>query len=304
VLRRNRFFDNYRRGVMLFAVPDATVCGPVIGSTTPVPGCDPMTTSTSFDNSFYENLMGIAPSGAAAPNGVDFWWDSFPGNTGNCWWGNEGVGPLGVTSSPPVLPDCLGGSTPALSVGTGYLPNEAELVGCLAGFETGGYPNGDQRLCDWTITPAKPGAKARASASAAGGSLIARERQRHFVSLCSALPDSRTCAPFVPDAGALARGKRSPKAKLTGKWARRPLGLYTCADWRKASPRLKRGLLARLAHFTGGEVHGDRLAGYGTVLRDRSARRLFAGQCRGRSHRSFALYKLYGQAAGFAGVRP
>ena len=23
------------------------------------------------------------------PNGVDFWWDAFPGNTGNCWWGNK-----------------------------------------------------------------------------------------------------------------------------------------------------------------------------------------------------------------------
>jgi len=28
VLRRNRFYDNYRRGVMLFAAPDVTVCGP------------------------------------------------------------------------------------------------------------------------------------------------------------------------------------------------------------------------------------------------------------------------------------
>lgn len=47
VLRRNRFYDNRRRGVMLFAAPDATICGPVVGSSTPVPGCDPARSSTS-----------------------------------------------------------------------------------------------------------------------------------------------------------------------------------------------------------------------------------------------------------------
>ena len=88
VLRRNHFYDNYRRGVMLFAVPDATVCGPVVGSTTPVPGCDPAKISTSYNNSFTANVMGVAPDGAVQPNGTDFWWDAFPGNTGNCWWGN------------------------------------------------------------------------------------------------------------------------------------------------------------------------------------------------------------------------
>ena len=36
----NHFYDNWRRGAMLFAVPDALVCGPPpMGSSTPVPGC-------------------------------------------------------------------------------------------------------------------------------------------------------------------------------------------------------------------------------------------------------------------------
>ena len=48
LLRRNHFYDNYRRGVMLFSAPDMFVCGPVVGSTTPVPGCDPAKVSTSY----------------------------------------------------------------------------------------------------------------------------------------------------------------------------------------------------------------------------------------------------------------
>ena len=96
----NHFYDNWRRGLMLFGVPDATVCGPTIGSTTPVPGCDPTTTSTSYDNRFHDNVMGVSPAGKQQPNGLDFWWDNFPGNTGNCWWDNTGADGGAVTSSP------------------------------------------------------------------------------------------------------------------------------------------------------------------------------------------------------------
>jgi hypothetical protein len=304
VLRNNRFYDNYRRGVMLFAVPDATVCGPVLGSTTPVPGCDPLKTTTSYDNRFHDNQMGVSPAGLVRPNGVDFWWDSFPGNTGNCWWGNTGATGGAATSSPPVLPDCLGGSVPALSVGTGYAPNEAELVACLAGFETGGYPHGDQRLCDWTRTPARPAASGRRAPGAS--SAIVRARRRHLAAMCTALPGNHTCAPVATAARAAGAKARRTPAKVTfeGAWARRPLGLYTCRDWRRAGPIMKRRLLARLARWTGGPVHGDALMGYGTVLKDRHARRLFDAECGHRYARAFLLYKVYGQAAGFAGVAP
>jgi len=67
---------------MLFAVPDATVCGPLIG--TPVTGC-----STTARRPRMQQLLrqrdGIAPT-QCQTHGVDFWWDSFPGNTGNCWY--------------------------------------------------------------------------------------------------------------------------------------------------------------------------------------------------------------------------
>jgi hypothetical protein len=303
VLRRNRFFDNYRRGVMLFSAPDVFVCGPVVGSSTPVPGCDPAKVSTSYNNSFTKNVMGIAPGGKAAPNGTDFWWDDFAGNTGNCWWDNLAAPGRAVTSSPPLLPDCAGGTNPSLSVGTSYLPNEAELTGCLVGFETGGYPNGDQNLCDWTKTPGKPG-DARAAAVTAGGSAIALQRQREFIALCGAMAQSHTCAPFAaPGASAApAATAPAPAASFEGAWARRPLGLYTCRDWRGASASLRTRLLARLSRFTGGPVEGDALIGYGTVLDDTRAAALFDSRCAPPYARSFALYKLYGAAAAFAGT--
>ena len=67
VVRFNHFYDNWRRGTMLFAAPDATICGPAIG--TPVTGCDPSKVSTSYDNRFYGNVMGVAPDGKVMPNG-------------------------------------------------------------------------------------------------------------------------------------------------------------------------------------------------------------------------------------------
>jgi hypothetical protein len=302
VVRRNHFYDNYRRGIMLFSAPDMFVCGPVVGSSTPVPGCDPTKTSTSYNNSFTDNFMGIAPDGRTALNGTDFWWDDYLGNTGNCWWGNHAAPGHSVTTSPLLLPDCSNGTDPSSSIGTSYLPNEAELTGCLVGFETDGYPNGNSTLCDWTKTPAKPGGGQAAGAD----SEIARQRRLEFLALCDAMPAGRTCAPFTGAAPAAppSVGASAVPVSFEGAWARRPLGLYTCATWRSASPALRTRLLARLRLFTGGAIEGDRLLGYGTVLPDARATALFDSRCASRSARRFMLYKLYGAAAAFAGVAP
>src|SRR4051794_22171270 len=96
VIRNNRFWNNWRRGTMIFAVPDAFVCD---DPQVQVPGCDPSKTSTSYNNSFHDNLMGIAPNGSHQPNGQDFWWSSWPGTTGNCWYANRSYKP--ITSEPP-----------------------------------------------------------------------------------------------------------------------------------------------------------------------------------------------------------
>ena len=74
VVRNNRFYDNWRRGAMLFQVPDQFVCD---DPNNQVAGCDPTATvpATSYRNQFYDNKMGVAPDGSAQRNGVDFWWD-------------------------------------------------------------------------------------------------------------------------------------------------------------------------------------------------------------------------------------
>ena len=76
-VRNNRIWDNWRRGTMLFAVPDSLICGPAADGNEQA-GCDSGSFSTSYDNRYYGNVMGTAPDGAPAPNGTDFWWDNFP----------------------------------------------------------------------------------------------------------------------------------------------------------------------------------------------------------------------------------
>ncbi|MDT4917845.1 MAG: hypothetical protein QOH89_2545 [Pseudonocardiales bacterium] len=149
VVRYNRFWNNWRRGMMLFAVPDATVCGPgPLASNPPVDGCNPLKFSTSYRNKIYGNTMGIAPNGTRSRNGVDFWWDSFPTNTGNCWTNNHAAPFKRVTTSPPLLPNCV--LLPSIGVGS---TNEAELLVCFASTTVAEY---DPTLCPWFTTPAKP----------------------------------------------------------------------------------------------------------------------------------------------------
>jgi hypothetical protein len=157
ILRNNRFWDNWRRGVMLFAVPDVFVCGPSTDNVQS--GCNPngsVDSSTSHRNSFHDNIMGVAPGGQVLPNGLDFWWDNWPTNTANCWFSNTPAPGEQITTSPSSLPNCDNGQNPSSSVGTGPDPeNESELVRCLLGLETGG--GYDPTTCPWFNTPPKPG---------------------------------------------------------------------------------------------------------------------------------------------------
>ncbi len=150
VVRNNRFYDNWRRGAMLYAVPNEVICGPGVGQ--PVTGCDPSQFSTSYDNQFHDNVMGVAPDGSVQPNGQDFWWDGYPGNRGNCWFANSTASGRSLHNSPSSLPDCAGGTAPTFSIGTGS-SNESELTGCFAAQSGGGY---DSTSCPWFTTPAKP----------------------------------------------------------------------------------------------------------------------------------------------------
>jgi hypothetical protein len=160
VVRNNHFYDNWRRGTMVFAVPDQVVCGPAGIDPTLLAGCNPAAVppSTSYRNQFYGNVMGRSPGGTVQPNGTgdvttgrtDFWWDQYLGNTGNCWHDNTGKDgtPLGVTSTPPapLLPSKCDSS----SIGTIGPAQEPELLNCLADIEF------DTSSCPWFTTPSKP----------------------------------------------------------------------------------------------------------------------------------------------------
>jgi hypothetical protein len=160
IVRNNHFWDNWRRGTMLFSVPDQFVCGPAGVDPALLAGCDPakVPPSTSYNNEFYGNVMGQAPDGTKARNGLDFWWDSYPSNTGNCWHDNTGVdGDRASLTSFPLQSPVEGASVPgflpedcASSVGTGGPTQEAELLGCFASFTF------DADTCDWFATPPKP----------------------------------------------------------------------------------------------------------------------------------------------------
>jgi len=153
-VRNNRFWDNWRRGTMVFAVPDALVCGPAAGGNEQA-GCNPLLISTSHRNRHYGNVMGRNLAGQADPNGVDFWWDSFVGNRHNCWYDNTGKNgtAASVTSSPPPLLLPRNCST---SLGIGWPTNEVELLACFAGMEIedGGGP--PLPTCNWFTTPPEP----------------------------------------------------------------------------------------------------------------------------------------------------
>jgi len=145
-IRGNRIWDNWRRGTMLFQVPDA-----ISGSEG--------TNSTSHRNRYHDNVMGVDLQGQGSPNGVDFWWDGAPAQEDNCWFNNGEV-----TSDPPA--PLLPGSCENTSSGLIYPTRAAELVGCAGAIETGSR---DPEQCPWFATPPKPGSSSSARSAAPVG---------------------------------------------------------------------------------------------------------------------------------------
>jgi hypothetical protein len=145
-VRGNRIWDNWRRGTMLITVPD--VLSGQTGSG-----------STSHRNRYHDNVMGIGPGGAKLPNGVDFWWDQFPGNTNNCWYDNGDV-----TTDPPA--PFMPSSCENTSSGVFYPSRSAELGGCAGALGGGGDTQYDANACPWFQSPPKPGGGSMASATA------------------------------------------------------------------------------------------------------------------------------------------
>ena len=119
VIRNNRFWDNWRRGTMLFAVPDAFVCGDPGPGDDQIPGCDPVARGRPhlLPQPLPRQQDGQAPDGQrrserarllVGPAGDR---SRPPSNTGNCWFDNTGKDgtAASVTGSRPtgVPPDNL-----------------------------------------------------------------------------------------------------------------------------------------------------------------------------------------------------
>jgi hypothetical protein len=301
----NHFYDNWRRGMMLFAAPDATVCGP--DEKTPIPGCDPTKISTSYDNHVHDNVMGVDPStGAARPNGLDFWWDSFPGNTGNCWWGNTAAPGKSVTSSPALLPDCANGTNPGSSIGLGDVANELELVACLAGLQVAGYPNGSSTTCSWPLTPGRPGS---GTGRIVAGRATTDRQAAELGGICAVGLAPRLCSAYsalatlhAQDDEAAASKPGTSRSRVTPVPTAGPLSLFTCSWWRKADAAHRLGMVQRITHFATMPIDGPTPYGHGAGLSDERATKLFNSRCSTAYAGPFALYKLYGAAAPFSAL--
>jgi hypothetical protein len=207
----NWVFDNWRQGAMLVAIPDEVAGTPdgEVDSQTHCPTDEgDLTYSTSCGNRYFANKMGQVPPGfkphaaltlfgnettltadsKTAPNGVDFWWDEAPVNTGNCWYNNEG--PDGtrdsLTADPPIGPgenQSVPGSLPehcATSTGsaTGYSNKAPGLLACFGQWET---DNLDAPGCSWWDTPPKPGSAAASSQQRAEERLTPSQELRDWV---------------------------------------------------------------------------------------------------------------------------
>ena len=201
-LKGNYIYDNWRRGTMLMSVPDAISCAPNTDGT--APPCTPGgAATTSNDNTYTKNVMSRTPDGKEMPNGVDFWWDEYASNTGNCWPDNKGQDgtPASVTSDPPRAPgdatapgylpvkDC---SSPANS-GAGDPQKEAVLGACAADFQNGTY---DSTVCDWFSMPAKPEGKGTNGAPPGLDVGAPHASGANYPSLCTLVSDTLTCSPF------------------------------------------------------------------------------------------------------------
>jgi hypothetical protein len=203
VVRHNTIYDNWRRGTMLLAVPDAISCAP--HTTEGSPPCQPKgAASTSLDNRFHDNVMGRSPAGTAMPNGVDFWWDEYPSNRGNCWYANTGpdgssasltadpaLAPVRDTSVPGFLPEDCGAAT---NVGLGNPAKEAMLLDCAA--------SGNDGVCEWYKKPAPPGSagaqQQRAAAEGVAQSLASGPvPPPPACQMLGSLGGPATCQPFT-----------------------------------------------------------------------------------------------------------
>jgi hypothetical protein len=292
IIRGNYFYDNWRRAVMLFSVPTELAC-PVEGNECVPKPAPTNQVSNSFDNRVYGNALGVAPDGSHKPNGVDFWWDPFPGTTGNCFFSNGAY-----TSDPPPSP-VAGASLPGFlpedcktSVGTGDADKDAELLACAGALDdVGGY----DAVCTWNQTPPRPGTAAARRF---------RDRSARIARAGVGRSTLRFDAPCVPD-GVIrtglsdmgCRGDVAAALATTNPTAPQPrMQQATCTTWNKAGAAKRTAMIAALT-AAATQPDPENPAATMSVAR---ATRLFATTCSAPNAHSYMLYVLYNRAAAFS----
>ena len=351
IFEGNRVFDNWRQGTMLLAVPDA-LAGDADGQhgqrrcTATLIG---ELTSTSCDNQYFDNRdgrrcrpgfkrhpgltkfgnqSGLAGGGsvpASLPNGVDFWWDEFPGSDGNCWFDNTGAdGSEGsVTSDPALLLPSACGPT---SVGLGNVAKEAVLLVVLRRLGRGpdrppvlqlvrhAAPAGDR---GGRGRAARAGARRTGAGPAATPLSASRSTCMSTRASSASARNSRRAAALVLAAGLAA----SVSAAATIAPAERPAAggedRVVDVSGTEAVGQVVTGSVAPLAQCRdwNGADHEQKLATIDDVrsainlegtgieappLSDEEALGVFDTSCRPDYAQGFRLYKLYARAAGFA----
>jgi hypothetical protein len=152
----NWIYDNWRYGTMQFWVPS-----PLRDEYDPAKLYD-----TSNGNRTFDNVMGIAPDGTVAHNGLDHWWDDQ--GVGNCWEGNVSSREGGVPTDNFVVDPgpCAGGGSQLVP---GLPVKDAGFLSCSQydrNDPTWRHPPG----CEWFESPEKPADEQPTGALALSGS--------------------------------------------------------------------------------------------------------------------------------------
>lgn len=142
LFERNRFYDNWRQGLLLFFVP-----AELRGEHDPLLQFDTSNFNTTRDNRMADN-----PAGHVQPNGVDFWWDGE--GEGNCWSDN--------TSAAGAVTNQIGDAPTAALPGCDPRPPFSPAVTIVRDGPCALYNRDDQATpegCDWMADQRPPGGR-------------------------------------------------------------------------------------------------------------------------------------------------
>src|SRR4051794_800675 len=269
-IQGNRIWDNWRRGTMMIGVPNQV--SELDGGSGP--GQTGGVMSTSYNNIYTRNIMGIAPDGSHQPNGVDFWWDQRAGNTGNRWCDNTGFdGKLTSDPPAPLLPGCDGPS-----VGTENPVKDAELFDC-GGPQSTGLPTVG---CDWFQTPPKPGSGQSAPASGVRPTLA---MGCGITSIRSGL-------------GLLGCGASSATMFRSNADLSSSLQSTNCSVWNASTQTQRMQLISALAAAaTKPDPENN-----GPTLSERDAYSVLESRCSPSYASTILLYEIYNRAASFQSI--